>query len=287
MISNKKYFCPDNSFLSISGSDRMSFLQGLISNDVKKLKSKNILYTSLLTPQGKILFDFFIIDFEQNILIECSKKKIDQLRQRLLIFKLRSKIEISSLYEKICFIVNKDHEEQLKILSKKEEIILNDDPRFDMNFLRVFSTKTTFFKIVRDLKLDKMSNQEYEELRLKNTIPDFCFDSDIGKSTLLELRFDELNGIDWNKGCFMGQELTARTKYRGKTKRKIFGVKFFGKIKEKSIFYQKKLVGELKSYNNNFGIAIMKNEEALDSIKKQEYMFCGNVKVIPFNPKWI
>ena len=123
---------------------------------------------------------------------------------------------------------------------------------------------------------------------MKNTIPDFDFDSNNQKSLLLELRFDELNGIDWDKGCYIGQELTARTKFRGNLKKKLFGIKISGFInKKKEIYYHEKLVGEIKSFNQKFGIAILNIEATKNCINNKETMICDKAKIKPFIPKWV
>ncbi|MAH78948.1 MAG: hypothetical protein CBE14_002555 [Rickettsiales bacterium TMED254] len=289
MIDKKKYYKHNNkSFIVIEGEERNSFLQGLISNDLNKIDEKNSIYSSLLTPQGKILYDFFISNYQNSYLIECSTKIVKDLIQKLSIYKLRSNVNIYLKKEFDSFVIRKTFYKDLKKISKDMDIIFFIDPRFDLSLMKFYCNKFDFKKIKKQLSLDYLKKNEFEDLRLKNTIPDFDFDSNNQKSLLLELRFDELNGIDWEKGCYIGQELTSRTKFRGNLKKKLFGIEISGFInKKKEVYYCEKLVGEIKSFNKKFGIAILNIEATKNCITNKEFMICDKAKIKPFIPKWV
>ena len=167
-----------------------------------------------------------------------------------------------------------------------DKIKYSHDPRFKEEILKVYCDEASFSKLKENLNLTLLTEKEYEYLRIKNTIPNFEYDSDKAKSTLLELRFDELNGIDWEKGCYMGQELTARTKYRGTVKKKIFGLKIEGKISDTNVYYKDKNIGEVKSSFDDYGIAILKIKEVDECIKVNDRLSCKGANLNPFIPKW-
>ena len=286
MISEKKYYqLFESGFFLITGKDRVDFLQGLTSNDIKKVSKKEIIYSSILSPQGKFFFDFFIIDYEDSLLIECCKSFRDEFIERLSIYKLQSDINLQYKNDLKSYLISTNN---LKKITKMntDKIKYSHDPRFKEEILKVYCDEASFSKLKENLNLTLLTEKEYEYLRIKNTIPNFEFDSDKAKSTLLEQRFDELNGIDWEKGCYMGQELTARTKYRGTVKKKIFGLKIEGKISDTNVYYKDKNIGEVKSSFNDYGIAILKIKEVDECIKVNDRLSCKGANLNPFIPKW-
>lgn len=287
MIEKNNYYKFSNSdFFTIAGKDRYSFLQGLVSNDLKKLENEDIIYSSLLSPQGKFLFDFFVSNYRETYLIECNKKFTEELLKKLSLYKLRSEIEINVERKLKSYTINSINYELLSSFKKNEKFKISLDPRFKNYFLKIYTTPVYFEEIVKTLDLLNCSKSDFEDIRIKNVIPDFSIEANLGKSLLLELRFDELNGIDWNKGCYMGQELTARTKYRGKIKKKLFGVKLNGKVDSDEIVYEKKIVGSLQNHFGEYGIAIVDEKIVENCLRNSLCLTIGKIKVIPFIPKW-
>lgn len=287
MIEKNNYYKFSNSdFFTIAGKDRYSFLQGLVSNDLKKLENEDIIYSSLLSPQGKFLFDFFVSNYGESYLIECNKKFTEELLKKLSLYKLRSEIEINVERKLKSYTINSINYELLSSFKKNEKFKISLDPRFKNYFLKIYTTSVYFEEIVKTLDLLNCSKSDFEDIRIKNVIPDFSIEANLGKSLLLELRFDELNGIDWNKGCYMGQELTARTKYRGKIKKKLFGVKLNGKVDSDEIVYEKKIVGSLQNHFGEYGIAIVDEKIVENCLRNSLCLTIGKIKVIPFIPKW-
>ena len=286
MISKKKYYqLVENSFFFIEGKDRVNFLQGLTSNDIYKVSKNQISYSAILSPQGKFFFDFFITDYKSSLLIECNKNVKNEFIEKLSIYKLKSDIDIKNKEIFNSYLLSSDDLNDIKEL-EIDKLNFFFDPRFKKKFLKVYCNEDYFNVIKENLNLTSLNEKQFEYLRIKNTVPNFKYDSDRAKSTLLELRFDELNGVDWEKGCYMGQELTARTKYRGTIKRKIFGIKIDGKIIDSKIYYENINIGELKSFCDDYGIAILKTNEVEDCIKLNKKLTCKDANLIPFIPKW-
>ena len=204
-------------FLEISGEDTAEFLQGLISNDIYKCKSDTPIYSCMLSPQGKFLADFFIIQESDKYLIEIHEKYLESFIAKIQIYKLRSKVDIIE-NEKICSI----------ILFSKENIHLDNiiksfaDPRNENIGHKIYIDKNELKKI-NNMKTEPY--ETYKEILMKNLVPNSTDDLIVDKSLLLENNFDNLNAIDWDKGCYVGQEITARMKYRGLLKKKLYALK--------------------------------------------------------------
>ena len=289
MLNKKKYFHNNsNSFLIIKGTDCLSFLQGLISNDIYITDLNRGIYSSLLSPQGKFMYDFFLVKFKDSILLECNKEIIEELKIKLNLYKLRSNVEILVDKNMNSYLLQKNIKSKLNNINSCE-IVYFDDPRFLNSNIKFYCSKNEFKKINKDLLLKPAEKKEFENLRINNIVPDFFLDTKKNESLLLELRFDDLNGINWKKGCYIGQELTAITKYRANIKKKLFGLKISGHIDEieKKVFFEKKEIGLITSYNQNFGIAILKIKEVELSLKNSIPLTSGNAILSPFIPSWV
>src|ERR1700689_1905233 len=202
---------PNRGFLRLSGPDRLTFLQGLVSNDVTKVAPGHAVYSCLLTPQGKFLHDFFLIADGDSLLIECEADRRAALAQRLRTYKLRSKIEIAEV----------EYGVFAGALSV-EGAIAYPDPRTAALGMRVLSSS--------DLEGSPLPFETYDRLRISLAVPDGSRDMEVGKAILLENNIDLLNGVAWDKGCYTGQELTARTRYRGLIKKRLVPIRIAGAV---------------------------------------------------------
>ncbi|MBL8677325.1 MAG: folate-binding protein YgfZ, partial [Alphaproteobacteria bacterium] len=194
--------------IEIEGEDKATFLQGLISNDINLVTPTQAIYATLLTPQGRFLFDFFITEKDGTFLLDVKAARLETLLKKLSLFKLRSKITLKGRPD-------------LKIYAYWGEGDLTleayPDPRL----------KTLGARLIGQAK-PNISAEEYDLHRLKLGVPEGGIDMLSEKAILLESGLDELNAISWTKGCYMGQELTARTKYRGLVRKRLFPVKIEG-----------------------------------------------------------
>jgi folate-binding protein YgfZ len=195
-----KSYLKDRAIIEILGEDRKKFLQGLITNDVNKATDKNLIYSAMLSAQGRFLYDFFIYEISEKLMIDCLASRRDEILQKFNLYKLRSKVEIK----------------------KNDEIKVFQD----------FSTGQ--FQDPRNIELGFRSYSLQEPISVENTyhqkriflkIPESEHDLTYEKSLILEFGFDNLNAIDYQKGCYIGQELTSRTHYLGQIRKKIFHIK--------------------------------------------------------------
>ena len=259
MTTSNYFNLVDSKFLSISGQDRGNFLQDLITNDIHKCDSKNSIYSCLLNPQGKFIADFFIIDYENSYLIETHKKFVNDLIDKLKIYKLRAKVEINNVNDLLSLSIIENND----LLQLEKDITLFKDPRNDELDNKIFVSKNKFKELEKKYNLIEDNFGKYRKLLIKNLIPYSSEDLIQNKSLLLENNFNKINAIDWEKGCYVGQEITARMKYRALLKKSIRVVEIIsGNVRRgNQINFNQNKVGEIISSFNKLAIAMMKIEE--------------------------
>ena len=241
----------NSQFLSIEGEDSNEFLQNLITNDINKCSEDNIIYSCLLSPQGKFLSDFFIFKKDEKYLIETHSFFYEKLLKKLNIYKLRSKVHINEVNNLHSYSIFGD------IQKDQDTFIFNIDPRNKNIGLKLIHLKKN--PEILD-SLNEINEEKYHQILIQNTVPLSHYDLEENKSLLLENNFENLNSISWDKGCYVGQEITARMKYRALLKKKIYSLE----IKEGS-----PLIGQLiKDNENEFGeIISIKNDSVLAMLK--------------------
>jgi tRNA-modifying protein YgfZ len=228
---------PHRGLVQIEGEDRKTFLQGLVSNDVSGDFAGRIVYACLLTPQGKFLHDFFVYDAGGVLLLDCEGgARAQDLYERLLKYRLRSRVQISVEDDIPVYAVFGD------------DTIGLPDPRHTAMGRRSFEKPD----------MDEKPFDAWDKIRITHTIPDGSRDMEVEKSTLLEGRIDTFNGIDWNKGCYMGQELTARMHYRGLAKKHIYTVRIDGQTPP--AFTDLADGAQMRSSCGDIGMALMKDD---------------------------
>ena len=195
----------DRAIVEISGDDRKQFLQGLITNDINKL-SRKLLYCAMLSAKGRFLYDFFIFENGEKILLDCLAARADEIVKKFNFYKLKSQISVRKIDEMAVFV-------DLEGNFSNEGVI---DPRNSAMGKRIYSS----------LAIPTQNNDlQYHFKRISLKIPEGEYDLTYDKSIINEFNFDNLNAIDYEKGCYIGQELTARTHHLGQVRKKIFYVK--------------------------------------------------------------
>jgi len=197
----------DRSIIEISGADRKKFLQGLVTNDVNKASANSLIYSVMLNAQGRFLYDFFIFEQADKLLLDCSAIRRDEIIKKLNFYKLRSQVEIKK-------------NEEILIAQSLENIGFNDPRSANLGY-RIYKTNAQLEEISGKL----LSPDNYHFLRIKNKIAEGEVDLTFEKSLILEFDFDSINAINYEKGCYIGQELTARTHYLGEIRKKLFHIK--------------------------------------------------------------
>ncbi|MCZ6509239.1 MAG: folate-binding protein [Alphaproteobacteria bacterium] len=265
----------DRGLVAITGADRQTFLQGLISQDVDRVSETRAAYGAFLTPQGKYLHDFCLAEIDDRLILDGEQGRADELIARMGRFKLRAKVDLAAADDLSVFAVFGENAPSLLNLAEKPGTArrLGDglafvDPRSAKLGCRLILPVAVSAAILADLPIGESTFGDYDTLRIRLGIPDGMRDMDVEKSILLECNFDSLNGIDWDKGCYIGQEVTARTKFRGLIKRNLVPVSVEGgpPAPGTAICADNKKVGEIRSIHDGFAIASLR----LDAMESAE-----------------
>ena len=236
MKVNEIYILEDRGILYIQGPDSEEFLQNIITNDVKKITDKKSCFASILTPQGKYLYDFIISKHKKGFFIDCEKSQIESLFKQLKLYKLRSKVEILNLsnefvvaaltLEKFKSIENISDSPGFTIKFREDPIVL--DPRNIKLGARLIINLEKLYLSIKKLNLNTGNINEYYKLSHKLGIPQTNTIKLQNKIFGIECNLEALNGIDFKKGCYVGQENTARIKLKNKLSKKLFPIQFEG-----------------------------------------------------------
>jgi folate-binding protein YgfZ len=287
----------DRSIVSVRGEEARGFLQGLISNDIGKVSPTRTIYATLLTPQGKFLHDFFIAEHEGGLLLDCQSDRAADLIKRLTLYRLRSKVEIADRTGvfSVAVVFGPDAHPALGLGDEPGTTIYigggiaYGDPRLSAMGARLILPAATTDVTLKKLPCAAGSVEDYQRHRLALGVPDGSLDVPIDKGFLLECNFEELNAIDFNKGCYVGQELTARTKYRGTVRKRLFRVEVEGPLPPSGapIMLGNKEVGVMRSGLGHSGIAQLRIEDFEAATESGQPMTAGEAKLRPIKPDWV
>lgn len=214
----------DHSLIAISGEDARSFLQGIISNDIYKATASTAIYALILTPQGKYLHELFIVEYEGMLLLSCASKRLPELLRKLTLYKLRSKVTISDVSSGYVMIALPDasQEEEGEVKAFLEGISYSD-PRSRLMGARAILPREHAITTLENAGF-QADECAYEKQRIQHAIAEGEKDLLPEKAFPLEYGMEVLHAIDFKKGCYVGQEVTARTKYRGTLRKHIYRV---------------------------------------------------------------
>ena len=237
----------DRSILIISGPDRASFMQGLITKNCINLSENQLIYTLMLNSHGKYLYDFFLYNTADKFYIDIATQHAEEFINKIQLYKLRSNISISR--EDSLMVIASDTDQ-----IDAQTICIHQDPRSQILGYRIITDKNHSLS---------SSDSFYHQRRIANLIPEGYYDMVQNSSFPLEYGFDKINAIDFDKGCYVGQELIARTHYRGEIRKKIFLLQSNGTFppKETIIFHKEKKLGVMCSSSMNQGLALLRVED--------------------------
>lgn len=273
---------PDRAVIAIEGDDRVGFLQGLVSNDVAAARPGQAVWAALLTPQGKWLADFFILSDGARLLLDCERAQADDLLRRLSRYRLRMQVMLRAEPDWTVQVAWDGQPDGVRIIAPEgvgaiapeRGGAIAPDPR-----LADFA-----WRILTPAPLPTNARAEdWDRRRLRAGLPDGSRDMESDRSVLLEAGFDELGGVSWSKGCYMGQELTARTKYRGLIKRRLVPVAVDGPLPPAGtpVLRDGVEVGLMRSGRDDAGLATLRLE-ALEATLR-----CGEATLTPRPPAWM
>jgi folate-binding protein YgfZ len=286
----------ERGLVALRGADARDLLQGVVSSDIERVTSASATYGALLTPQGKYLFDFVIVQIGDALVLDTERARLDDLMRRLLMYRLRAKVEIEDRSDEleVAAVLGDDVAARLGLPAQPGAArALNDgvvliDPRLARLGGRAVLPRGQMAPALEDLGFAPLPPAAYEQARLALGVPDGSRDLVVDRSTLLESGFEELHGVDFQKGCFVGQELTARMKYRGLVRKRLMPVAFEGPPPAPGtpIRLDGKDAGEMRSSQDGRGIALLRLEQVARAAEAGVPLLAEATEVIPHKPDW-
>ena len=294
MKKDQIFILKDRGVVFISGEDVKDFLQNIVTNDINKVNNNHSSFSSLLSPQGKYLFDFIIVKHKQGYFLDCEANQIDELINKLNIYKLNSKVEI----------LNLSNEFQVAVISNEKFLTL-DNAKNDAGFTTTYRDDSFFVdprnkklgaRLIINLEKLYMSIKKLE-LKLEDPKKYYAFSHKLGIAQIctkdlqeklfgLECNFEEFNGIDFKKGCYVGQENTARMKLKNKIRKRLIPIEAKDDVKSGS---------EISFKNENIGKVLIGGEYPFALIKFGEHeknyigedLICDGFNIKLIKPVWL
>lgn len=284
--------------IAVGGADRHKFLQGLVSNDVMRAAPDRAVYAAMLNPQGKFQHDLFIIETGDALWLDCEAAWIDDLLKRLNHYKLRSAVTITDVSADYGVAVNFAPDCHSRVsgnpVSEKPDTMQQNgipacagmadgfmfgDPRLPALGQRMVGLRAQLPPV------DANATRAYNHLRLTLGVPDGSQDMIPGESILLEYNLEKLNGINFEKGCYIGQELTARTYYRALIKKRAFPVRITGPCPTPGtpVMARGQEAGVMRSAQDDVGLAVLKVEVATSDT----LFTCGSAQLAVIQVDWM
>lgn len=286
----------ERGLLAVSGGDARAFLQGLITNNVDKVTPERAIYAALLTPQGKFLHDFFVAELGGRLVLDCEGDRLDALERRLTLYRLRADVVLEDLGPdwRVAALIGAGALGPLGLeLKPGQTIALGHgiaftDPRLAAIGGRAILPSESAAATLEGQGLTRADAADYDRARLAAGLPDGSRDMIVEKATLLESGFDELAGVDFKKGCFVGQELTARVKYRGLVRKRLMPVAIEGPLPAPGtpIMAGERRAGELRSGRDGTAIALLRLDEIERAKESGATLTAGEARVSPLKPDW-
>ena len=299
MAPGSHSFLPARGLLAASGKDAGKLLQGLISNDIELVSPERAIYAALLTPQGKYLHDFFVLAHPDGdgFLLDCEAERLPDLARRLAMYRLRAEAEFADVSANLAVaaLFGEGALDRLSLPAEEGRVrplgggIVYVDPRLAAVGARAVLPAATASAALEAAGLAAADAAAYDRWRLSHGLPDGSRDIAIDKSLLIECGFDELHGIDYDKGCYVGQEITARTHYRAKIRKRLIPVAVDGPLPPPGTPIADgadRPAGELRSGREDRALALLR----LDRIGRAEpsdSLHAGRTRLTVARPDWM
>ena len=293
-MNNSVYILKDRAILYVNGQDSRNFLQNLISNDIKKVTDNSSCFASLLTPQGKFLYEFIVVKHKTGFFIDCEKSQSEDILKQLNLYKIRSKVEILNLSNEFV-VASFGYEKYLSIDSSKdilgftiryrEDPIVLDPRNKNLGARLIINLEKLYLSLKKlDLKDDKIEDYYYQSHKL-GIVPK-NLNKLKNKLFGIECNFEELNGIDFKKGCYVGQENTARIKLKNKLSKRLLPVEIIdGKLDEdETVFCNNAEIGKIL-INEEYPFALIKFSS--ENFNKKLTLKSKNGSFKIFVPEWL
>ncbi|MGF1639884.1 MAG: YgfZ/GcvT domain-containing protein [Rhodospirillales bacterium] len=297
MTTVRSILLEDRGVIGIDGVDAREFLQGLVSNDVRKVTVDRAVHAALLSPQGKYLHDFFIVAVEGGLLVDCEAGRLDDLRRRLAVYKLRAKVVLADRSDAFA-VAAVFGDGALAALGLPADTpgaavpfaggVAYVDPRLAAIGARLLLPRDGAAAGLAATGFAAGDRAAYDTLRIGLGLADGSRDMEVERAILLENGFDELHGVDWDKGCYMGQELTARTRYRGLVRKRLVPVAVDGPLPPPGtpVLLDGKETGEVRSGVDGAALALIRLEALERAAASGAPLTAAGARLTPRKPDW-
>lgn len=282
---------PERGAIALTGEEAVKFLQGLISNDVEKVAPARAIYATLLSPQGRFLFDFFVAHRHGGLLVDCEAARAAELAKKLTLYKLRSKVAVENLtgQQTVAVAWGEGAAAAFGLTAEAgaaavvDDVTAYVDPRLPALGVRLAGPQEEVARLLLG-KGQAVAPELWHRHRLSLGVPDGSRDVPVDKGFLLEHNFEELNAIDFKKGCYVGQELTARTKYRGLVRKRLFKVAVDGPLPAPGtpVLRGDHEAGVVYSGIDGTALALLR----LEDVETGEALTAGDAKLTPMKPDY-
>ena len=281
----KAALLPDRGVIKVAGDDARHFLNGLISNDMGKIAPGTARFAALLTPQGKIIVDFIVAEAEPGdgggFFLDCPRALATALRDKLTFYKLRAKVTVDDLSEALGVMALWDG------AALSEFGLSYADPRLSALGSRTILPPDLVAEAAADLGATLTDAAAYDAHRIALGVPRGGEDFIYGDAFPHEADMDQLAGVDFDKGCYVGQEVVSRVEHRGSARSRIVPVTYeFAPASGQPVMAGEKEVGTLMSTAKGHGLAMIRLDRAVDALAAGTPLTCGNMPVHLVKPAW-
>lgn len=295
-MSNRYVLLSHRHILRLAGKDVRSFLQGLITQDVETVSSQHSAWTAMLNAQGKYLFDFFMVADGDSLLLDCDTTQATDLQRLLSMYKLRADVTIEDLKNRYHVVAAMgdltplalpEHEGRTERFVDGK-VIAFIDPRHAGMAARVIAEAGEAETWVLQRGYAQASMADYETRRISLGIPRAGIDNVPQKTLILENGFEELHGVSFTKGCYVGQEVTARTKHRAQLHKLLYIVEGNAPLPspETPVMLGERVVGDMRSSEGKAGLAVIRSEAIEKAAKGEGVLQAGGIILQASNPLW-
>lgn len=274
---------PNRDVVALKGPDAMNFLQGLITNNMDKTVGGGAIHGGLLSPQGKLLFDFFVIPADDGYFLELDKTIASDLTKRLSFYKLRAEVEITYPV---------DHSATAALWGESVEqpkgLQSFRDPRLPELGYRIICTPTDPVALAAELGCRLTNESDYQAHRIALGVPEGGQDYAFGELFPHEACFDLLHGVDFEKGCYVGQEVVSRMEHRGTARKRFVRVESTSPLPEsgRDITADDNLIGVLGSIADRRGLALVRIDRAARALADGQRIIAGDAELKLIPPSW-
>lgn len=287
---------PGRGVLRLSGADVLPFLQALITRDLDNLSPEQAVYGALLTPQGKYLFDFFLAQQGDALLLDGEAARLETLAKRLNMYRLRADVKIADISSEwqVCAAFGPGTDTALGLVDGPGAAktygdgVAFMDPRLAGAGARIIAPTGQGGGLLAKAGFGPGKAEDYDYFRLGLALPDSGRDLVVDKSLMLESNLEFLRGVDFDKGCFVGQELTARTKYRALVRKRLLPVHIDGPLPAPGtpLLAEEREVAVMRSGQGDRGLALVRLDRLAQAGGLARSLNAGSAKVTLLMPEW-